>query len=176
MGHAVAQLVEARKVAGSILKGVIGIFHWHTPSDRTAALSTRGISWRVRRPMRKSDKLPLSCADCLEIWEPQPPGTPRVCPGIVLSLPVTLIMVRYYIIWRHYESRMILSMLRLWWHITSNLSPTEIFHNCWLRNDISHTICNKRFACTATTQNFYYAVQSTFYRSISFYILTALFY
>jgi len=26
--------------------------------------------------------LPLSCADCLEIWEPQPPGTLRVCPGL----------------------------------------------------------------------------------------------
>jgi len=26
--------------------------------------------------------LPLSCADCLEIWEPQPPGTFRVCPGL----------------------------------------------------------------------------------------------
>jgi len=26
--------------------------------------------------------LPLSCAECLEIWEPQPPGTLRVCPGL----------------------------------------------------------------------------------------------
>jgi hypothetical protein len=26
--------------------------------------------------------LPLSCADCLEIWEPQPPGTPRAFPGL----------------------------------------------------------------------------------------------
>jgi len=23
-----------------------------------------------------------SCADCLEIWEPQPPGTLWVCPGL----------------------------------------------------------------------------------------------
>jgi len=23
---------------------------------------------------------PPSCADCLEIWEPQPPGTLRACP------------------------------------------------------------------------------------------------
>jgi len=22
-----------------------------------------------------------SCADCFEIWEPQPPGTLRACPG-----------------------------------------------------------------------------------------------
>jgi hypothetical protein len=26
--------------------------------------------------------LPLSSADCLEIWEPQPPGTRRACPGL----------------------------------------------------------------------------------------------
>jgi hypothetical protein len=26
--------------------------------------------------------LPFSCADCLEIWEPQPPGILRVCPGL----------------------------------------------------------------------------------------------
>jgi hypothetical protein len=43
-----------RKVAGSIPDGVIGIFHWRDPSDRTMALgltqpltemSTRSISW-----------------------------------------------------------------------------------------------------------------------------------
>jgi len=26
--------------------------------------------------------LPPSCVDCLEIWEPQPPRTLRVCPGL----------------------------------------------------------------------------------------------
>jgi len=26
--------------------------------------------------------LPPSCADCLEIWEPQPLGTFRACPGL----------------------------------------------------------------------------------------------
>jgi hypothetical protein len=26
--------------------------------------------------------LPPSCADCLEIWEPQPPGMPRTCQGL----------------------------------------------------------------------------------------------
>ena len=28
--------------------------------------------------------LPPSCADCLEIWEPQSPGTLRACNGIAL--------------------------------------------------------------------------------------------
>jgi len=26
--------------------------------------------------------LPPSCAECLEIWEPQPPGALRACPGL----------------------------------------------------------------------------------------------
>jgi hypothetical protein len=26
--------------------------------------------------------LPPSCADCLEIWEPRPPGTLWACPGL----------------------------------------------------------------------------------------------
>jgi len=26
--------------------------------------------------------LPPSCVDCLEIWEPQPPGTLKACPGL----------------------------------------------------------------------------------------------
>jgi hypothetical protein len=31
--------------------------------------------------------LPPSCADCLDIWEPQPPGSLRACNGIPLPLP-----------------------------------------------------------------------------------------
>jgi len=30
----------------------------------------------------KLTTLPPSCADCLEIWEPQPPGTLRACRGV----------------------------------------------------------------------------------------------
>jgi len=33
-----------RKVAGSIPDGVIGIFHWHNPSDRTMALGVESAS------------------------------------------------------------------------------------------------------------------------------------
>jgi hypothetical protein len=51
-----------RKVAGSIPDGVIGIFHWHNPFDRTMTLgstqpltemSTRNISW----PLPRADNL-----------------------------------------------------------------------------------------------------------------------
>ena len=60
-GTAVAQWLRFcatnRKVTGSIPDGVIGIFHWRNPSDRTMALgltqpiteiSTRSISWGVK--------------------------------------------------------------------------------------------------------------------------------
>ena len=55
-----------RMVAGSIPDGVIGILHWHNPSGRTMALgltqpltemSTRNISWGIRRPVRTADNL-----------------------------------------------------------------------------------------------------------------------
>jgi hypothetical protein len=61
------------KVAGSIPDGVIGIFHWHNPSDRTMALgstqpltelSTRSISWRWRQPVRKADNLTTILCRC----------------------------------------------------------------------------------------------------------------
>jgi len=41
--------------------------------------NTRNIFWGggLRRPVRRPDNLPPSCADCLEIWESQPSGTLR---------------------------------------------------------------------------------------------------
>ena len=93
-GHAVAQLVEAtsRKVVGSIHDYVIRIFHSQNPSGRTLALratqpltemSTRNISWGSEGGGCVGlTILPPSRADCFEIWELQPPGTLRVCPGL----------------------------------------------------------------------------------------------
>jgi len=94
MGHAVAQFVEAtsRKVAGSIPDGIIGIFHSHNPSGRTMALGSNQplteMSTREYFLRGKGGRcvglttLPPSCADFLEIWEPQTPGTLRACPGL----------------------------------------------------------------------------------------------
>ena len=83
-GHAVAQLVEAgRKVAGSIPDGVTGIFHWHQTSVRIVALgSTKPLREMSTRGCVGLTTLPPSCAGCLEIWEPQPPGTLRACSGL----------------------------------------------------------------------------------------------
>jgi hypothetical protein len=39
--------------------------------------------------------LPFSCADCLEIWEPQPPGTLRACADLSRDCFTFLIIVKY---------------------------------------------------------------------------------
>ena len=41
-------------------------------------MSTRNIFWGVKAPSAQGSQ--PSCADCLEIWEPQPPGMLRACP------------------------------------------------------------------------------------------------
>jgi hypothetical protein len=38
--------------------------------------------------VHRADNLPPSCANCLEIWEPQPPGTLWACNGIALHFTV----------------------------------------------------------------------------------------
>ena len=82
---------SSRKVAGSIPDSVIGIFHGQIPSGRTMALGliqpltemcTRNISWGKGGRCVGLTTLPPSCADCHEIWEPQPPETLRACPGL----------------------------------------------------------------------------------------------
>jgi hypothetical protein len=84
----------SRKVAGSIPDGVTGIFYWHNPSGRTMALgmtqplrevSTRNISWGEGGKGGRCvglTTLPPSCADYLQIWEPEPPGTLRTSAGL----------------------------------------------------------------------------------------------
>jgi len=77
----------SRKVAGSIPGGVTGIFHRHNLSGRTVGLgltqpltemSTRNISWRGKGAQCvQLTILPPSCADCLEIWEPQNSWNPQ---------------------------------------------------------------------------------------------------
>jgi len=83
----------SRKAAGWIPDDVIGIFHWHNPSCRAMALG-------LTQPLTEMSTyqkyflggkgggcvglttLPPSCADCLEILKPQPPGSLTACPGL----------------------------------------------------------------------------------------------
>jgi hypothetical protein len=78
-----------RKVAGTIPFGVITIFHSCNPSGRTMTdrneyqvyfLLGRGGGGKGGRCVGLTN-LPPSCADCLESWEPQPPGNLRACSG-----------------------------------------------------------------------------------------------
>jgi hypothetical protein len=86
------QCAASRKVTGSIPDVVIGFFHRRNPSGRTMVLGSTQplteISTRIYflgvkggRCLRLTTLSP-SCADCLEIWEPEPPGTLRACPGM----------------------------------------------------------------------------------------------
>jgi hypothetical protein len=45
-------------------------------------MSTRNISWGKGGRCLGLTTLQTSCANCHEIWEPQPPGTLRACPGL----------------------------------------------------------------------------------------------
>jgi hypothetical protein len=66
-------------------------FHLHNPSGRTMALGLTQPRTEMSIRIFPGDKdgrrvrlttLPPSYADCLEIWEPQLPGTLRACPGL----------------------------------------------------------------------------------------------
>jgi hypothetical protein len=79
------------KVAGSIPDGVIGIFNWYNASGCTMTLkstqpltemNTRNLLWGKGGRCVVLTTLTPSCADCFEIWETQPPGNLRVCPGL----------------------------------------------------------------------------------------------
>jgi hypothetical protein len=45
-------------------------------------MSTRNPSWGKDGRWVGMTTIPLSSADCLEILEPQPPGTPKASPGL----------------------------------------------------------------------------------------------
>jgi hypothetical protein len=102
-GHAACGAVcwdtalQVGKVAGSILDGVIGIFHWHNPSGRTIALeltqplteiSSRNISWGVKaagaqgwQPYHIYVPIVLKSGN-LNLLEPS--GPVQACNGIAL--------------------------------------------------------------------------------------------
>jgi hypothetical protein len=82
----------ARKVTGLIPDGVTGIFHWHNHSGRTTTL---GVDSRSNRNKYQEyfvggkggrcvglTTLLHSYPNTLEIWEPQPPGNLKACPGL----------------------------------------------------------------------------------------------
>ena len=87
-----------RKVAGSIPDIFIGVSHWRNPSGRSVALGSTQPLTGMSKGIGKSGRCvgltnwQHSCADYLEILEPQQPGNLRDCPRFDLSLPFTLII------------------------------------------------------------------------------------
>jgi hypothetical protein len=77
-----------RNVTGLIPDGVIGIFRSHYGPGVDSASNRNEYQESFLGGGGKGGQcvgltaLPPSCADCLEIWEPQPSGTLRVCPGL----------------------------------------------------------------------------------------------
>jgi len=62
-------------------------------------MSTRNISWGSKGGRCVGlTTVPTSCADFLDICEPQPPGTLKACTAIVLPLPFTFIITIIIII------------------------------------------------------------------------------
>jgi hypothetical protein len=82
----------SRKVAGSIPDGVIGIFPLNLsflsqfgPGVDSASNTNEYQEYFLGDKSGRCvglTTLPPSSADCLEIWEPQPPGTLGACPGL----------------------------------------------------------------------------------------------
>jgi hypothetical protein len=94
-GHIVARLghcAMSRKVTHFIPGDVIVILHWHNSCGRIMALGVNSdsnssmyqehILWSNCGRCVGLTTLPPSCANCLEIWEPQPLGTFTACPGL----------------------------------------------------------------------------------------------
>ena len=86
------------KDAASIPDGVCEILHLLNPSGRTMALgSTQPLT-----EMSTRDKdgrcvglttLPPSCAECLEILEPQPPGLVIIVLLLIILIPVIIVLL-----------------------------------------------------------------------------------
>ena len=83
-----AQLVEALRHKPES-RGFFGILHRKNPSGSTVALGLTASNRNEYQEYFLGGKvgrcvgltiLPHSCADCLEIWETETPGTLRVCP------------------------------------------------------------------------------------------------
>jgi len=75
--HLVEALAISRKIAGAIYDGFVGIFYWHNPYNRGVNSASDKNEYQEYFLWSKDGRcvglttLPPSCADCLEVWEPQ---------------------------------------------------------------------------------------------------------
>jgi hypothetical protein len=77
-----------------------------------------------------------SCADCLEIWQPQPPGTLRACPGLYRDSFTTGISVLanvYFCSLRAYVSvawsfvHVPAVAIRIMWHLIKTKKMSQVY-------------------------------------------------
>jgi len=145
---AVAQLVDcatSRKVAGSIPDGAIGIFHWHNPSGRTMALeltqpltemSTRNVTWGLRRPVRRADNLTtFMCRLSWNLgastsWNPQ--GLSRPVMGLLYLYILCLDQhfQHYCVVWLKLGIRKHSSIKKLLYLTTQSFCSIDEFFVC----------------------------------------------
>ena len=98
-----AQLVEALlyKPEG---RGFVSLW-CHNLSGRTMALGLTQPLTEMGGRCVGLTTLPPSCADCLEIWEPHPPGIFRACNGVAFTSP--------YMHLRHEQEKLNILQLRI---------------------------------------------------------------
>jgi len=87
LGHAVAQFVEALRYMPECRGFDSRWCHWNV--SLIYKLSGHNMVLGLTQPVTEMScrcvglsTLPPSCADCLEIWDPQSPGNFRACPGL----------------------------------------------------------------------------------------------
>jgi len=85
LGHAVGQLVEALRYKREGCGFDSRRCHWNFSLTYFRPQYSPGVDSAPNRNEYKGyilETTPPSCADCLETWEPQPPGTIRACSGL----------------------------------------------------------------------------------------------
>jgi len=103
----------SRKIAGSIPGDIIGIFHWHI-SDSYSAYQKHFLGVKGGRCVGLTT-LPPSCAKCLDIWEPQHPGTLKG-----LSRPVMGFVYIYHVL--------VISYFIGWFRLKNHIQPLISSH------------------------------------------------
>ena len=126
-----------RKVAGSIPDGVIGIFHWHNPSDRIMGstqplteMSTRRISWGKCGRCVRLTTLPPPCAVVMKSVNLnflEPSGPLQACNGTDLPF----ISFRHYNTWCSFTSCFSASLANSPWYSFSPPLPLNPQKAVW---------------------------------------------
>jgi len=71
-----------RSLSGALTVFAASGLHRHVATGRSQVRVGTLPTQTWLRPVRRADNLTTFRCRCLEIWEPQPPGTLRACPGL----------------------------------------------------------------------------------------------